>query len=170
MIKVKNVKDIIDAIYDDDFNKLPEKIEVAGIIFKKNNEWKNYYSDDGIENCLTSMEGERINRLLDIPVEIIKESNYQKIPYKKIKVKLKSLAEELNDGRKINWKDYNQAKYSIIYDHDDKCISYRASYTSQEPEIIYCLDDDFKKKAIEEIGEENLINYIIGGNTNESTN
>lgn len=73
---------------------------------------------------------------------------------------LMDLADELNDGRKIEWNDENQCKYFIYYDcgNDtlEKTCAMKWKYLGQ----IYCLDKKFKDKAIEKIGEDRLKNLF----------
>ena len=55
---------------------------------------------------------------------------------------LMDLAEELNNGEKIDWNDNQQCKYTIFYNF--------------EFGQIYCLDGAFLEKAIEKIGKDKL--------------
>lgn len=70
---------------------------------------------------------------------------------------LMDLAEELNNGEEIDWKNDNQEKYLICYDSNIEELS---SYIHSNIKFIgqiYCLDEDFLEKAKERIGEERLI-------------
>lgn len=78
-----------------------------------------------------------------------------------IETKLKNIAERLNNGRKIDWEDKRQSKFSISYDF----IDYKKIYCSlschyKSQGTIYCLDKHFLDVAKKEIGEENLIKYF----------
>ena len=55
---------------------------------------------------------------------------------------LMDLAEELNNGEKIDWNDNQQCKYTFFYNF--------------EFGQIYCLDGAFLEKAIEKIGKDKL--------------
>lgn len=74
--------------------------------------------------------------------------------------KLRDLALRLNKGEAIDWKNYNINKY-YIYAHcrndgENKLDwSYNQSY--KEVGNIYCLDPDFLRIALDEIGEEDLM-------------
>lgn len=73
---------------------------------------------------------------------------------------LEDIARRLNKGRKINWGYDEQPKYLIELYGDvivtDLFYSYKAQGT------VYCLDENFKNVAIQEIGEERLKKYLRG--------
>ena len=69
---------------------------------------------------------------------------------------LMDLAEELNNGEKIDWNDNQQCKYTIFYDFEDNFLNRNNAYVCKELGQIYCLDGDFLKKAIKKIGEDKL--------------
>lgn len=79
-----------------------------------------------------------------------------------VKYELQELADKLNNGEKIDWSNSEQEKYYLIYDNICEEVDYKNSFYMQIPEIIYCLDKDFKDKAIEKIGKERLIKYLKG--------
>lgn len=70
---------------------------------------------------------------------------------------LMDLAEELNNGEKIDWNDKGQYKNSLYYDYDSDTLEQESIYGYKELGQIYCLDDNFKKKAVEKIGVDKLI-------------
>lgn len=69
---------------------------------------------------------------------------------------LMDLAEELNNGEKIDWNDNQQCKYTIYYDFEDNFLNRNNAYVCKEFGQIYCLDGDFVEKAIEKIGKDKL--------------
>ena len=69
---------------------------------------------------------------------------------------LMGLAEELNNGEKIDWNDNQQCKYTIYYDFEDNFLNRNNAYVCKEFGQIYCLDGDFLEKAIEKIGKDKL--------------
>ncbi len=75
----------------------------------------------------------------------------------KIYSELKNLAEELNEGEKIDWENGKQNKYSISYDAVKlkKFNQYNYVYNKDIGQI-YCLDEDFLEIAKEKIGEDRL--------------
>ena len=91
--------------------------------------------------------------------EIAKEKKFFKMY---IENKLENIADELNKGQKIDWKDSEQVKYCISYDFKADslgCYDYReVKHIGQ----IYCLDRNFLEVAKQEIGEDNLIKYFTG--------
>ena len=70
---------------------------------------------------------------------------------------LMDLAEELNNGEKINWNDEAQFKYVIYYNYEENSLEKTYAYSSKDLGQIYCLDENFKEKAIEKIGKDKLI-------------
>jgi len=70
---------------------------------------------------------------------------------------LMDLAEELNNGEKIDWNDNQQCKYTIYYSFKCDTLDEGIAYVCKEFGQIYCLDEDFLKKAIEKIGKDKLI-------------
>lgn len=78
---------------------------------------------------------------------------------------LEDLARRLNSNGKIDWDNQNQRKYFINYycniiNKEGLRIDWHKCMQAQG--IIYCLDENFIKEAIKEIGEQNLISYIKG--------
>lgn len=69
---------------------------------------------------------------------------------------LMDLADELNNGEKIDWNDNQQCKYAIFYDFEANFLNRTNAYVCKEFGQIYCLDGDFVEKAIEKIGKDKL--------------
>jgi hypothetical protein len=81
----------------------------------------------------------------------------------KTKVELKALADELNGEEVIDWSNLNQDKYYLIYAVYNNRIGYSTSELCMISGNVYCLDENFKTKAIERIGEQRLIDMIKAG-------
>lgn len=81
----------------------------------------------------------------------------------KTKGELRVLAEELNGGEVINWETLCQYKYHLYCDNRKDNLEQDYNNQFQKQGIIYCLDPDFKDKAIDRIGEERLIKMIKAG-------
>lgn len=79
------------------------------------------------------------------------------IEKQKIYIKLKNLAERLNNGKKFDWNDIDKDKYYIYYDYANKELRKEYNNSNQNQGTIYCLDENFLKIAKKEIGEENLL-------------
>ena len=69
---------------------------------------------------------------------------------------LMDLAEELNNGEKIDWNDNQQCKYTIYYRFKCDTLDDGIAYVCKEFGQIYCLDEDFLEKAIKKIGKDKL--------------
>lgn len=78
----------------------------------------------------------------------------------KTEIKLRKLADELNNDEKIDWRNEKQNKYYLYYNHQYEEIDFSWELIAEQSHEIYCLDEDFKEKAIEKIGREKLINYL----------
>lgn len=79
-----------------------------------------------------------------------------------IRRKLEDLARRLNEDKEINWNNSNQIKYHIMYNFERRYLDYAINYKYKDEGCIYCLNNNFLKEAIKEIGEEQLIDYIKG--------
>lgn len=69
---------------------------------------------------------------------------------------LMDLAEELNNGEKIDWHNEYQCKFPIYYSFKCDTLDEGIAYVCKEFGQIYCLDEDFLKKAIKKIGKDKL--------------
>lgn len=97
-----------------------------------------------------------------------REEAEKRVRHLKIKQQLKSIAFRLNNGVEIDWNDDNQTKYSFGYDFaDEELRQYSAHYISAHyikcTGSIYCLDYDFKDIAVSEIGEADLLDFVMNG-------
>lgn len=80
-----------------------------------------------------------------------------------IRRQLEDIARRLNNNKTLNWKSQCQHKYSIYFDYrEDKIDTYPTTVPYKEQGAVYCLDKNFKDIAIQEIGEERLIQYLKG--------
>ena len=78
----------------------------------------------------------------------------------KIKTEIKSIANELNENKKIDWNDDTQTKYFLRYEHNSLEVGYGCNRTWKTGGTIYCLDSDFMNVCIKRIGQERLENYL----------
>ena len=78
-----------------------------------------------------------------------------------VRRQLEDIARRLNKGQKIDWNDNNQLKYCVGFDFPLDIISIGALYRKLQGSV-YCLSDEFKDVAIQEIGEERLKKYFKG--------
>lgn len=67
---------------------------------------------------------------------------------------LMDLAEELNNGEKINWNNDKQQKFYICFNGNKLVQGY--TYTIIEIGQIYCLNENIFGKAVEKIGVDKL--------------
>ena len=129
---------------------------------KKNKRWRAEYNKDYyfINNVLDIDGSTEDNCLIDDKRH--KLMNYfatreeaQKVANKiKTYIELKQLAEELNGDEEIDWKDGTQGKYHIYYCQKEEFYTERNTINNNFG--VYCLDANFKDKALEQIGEERL--------------
>lgn len=73
---------------------------------------------------------------------------------------LEDIARRLNKGVEINWNEELQYKWYIAYDTFDLLTYCVCGHKVQG--VIYCLDSDFLRIAIQEIGKERLEKYLRG--------
>ena len=77
-----------------------------------------------------------------------------------IRRQLEDIAQRLNKGQKIDWDNIKQSKHCIELQYDDIITNF---YTARKIQgTVYCLDENFKATAIQEIGEERLRKYLKG--------
>lgn len=79
-----------------------------------------------------------------------------------VRRQLEDIAKRLNEGREIDWSDEEQEKYFIFLDCRTQRIERDYNLRSKIQGVIYCLDDNFRKIAIQKIGEERLKKYLKG--------
>ena len=73
---------------------------------------------------------------------------------------LEDIARRLNKGIKIDWYDNEQSKYCIELYCNDIITNFYYGHKTQG--AVYCLDENFKDIAIQEIGEERLKAHLRG--------
>lgn len=73
---------------------------------------------------------------------------------------LMNLAEELNEGKKIDWNETSQKKFYICYDYYNEELSLCYHYNVKDTCQICCLSENFLKIALERIGEDRLENLF----------
>lgn len=75
---------------------------------------------------------------------------------------LEDIARKLNKGQKIDWSLTEQTKYYIAYDTVEKGLYCSYNHYNQIAGVVYCVDMNFCKVAIEKIGEQRLKKYLRG--------
>lgn len=75
---------------------------------------------------------------------------------------LEDIARRLNKGKKIDWNDEKQTKSFIFLDCATQLIKRDCNIRHKFQGVVYCLDTNFRKIAIQEIGEERLKKYLRG--------
>lgn len=74
---------------------------------------------------------------------------------------LEDIARRLNKGKKIDWSNGEQIKYCIVINEDND-IRLSVCYTHKTEGTVYCLKENIRDIAIQEIGKERLKNYLRG--------
>lgn len=77
-----------------------------------------------------------------------------------IRRQLEDIARRLNKGIKIDWNNTEQSKYCIELYFNNIVTDFYYGYKTQG--TVYCLDENFKDVAIQEIDEERLKAYLGG--------
>lgn len=79
--------------------------------------------------------------------------------------RLQRIANRLNGKKEIDWNNFSQIKYSIAgyYDEDAKkdVLFQREAFTKIQAGVIYCLSSKFLDLAIQDIGEEELTEFVL---------
>ena len=79
-----------------------------------------------------------------------------------VRKQLEDIARRLNKGQKIDWSDEDQTKSFIFLDCKTQLIERDSNLRNKIQGVVYCLDNNFRKIAIQEIGEERLKKYLRG--------
>lgn len=77
-----------------------------------------------------------------------------------IRRQLEDIARRLNKGIKIDWNNTEQSKYCIELYFNNIVTNFYYGHKTQG--TVYCLDENFKDVAIQEIDEERLKAYLGG--------
>lgn len=62
----------------------------------------------------------------------------------------------------IDWQDDTNEKWNIFYDFEDKKLYYTEHYICKEQGTIYASSEQILKDAVEFVGEDNVIKYVLG--------
>jgi hypothetical protein len=152
-------------------NQLQEKINNL----EKQDKKRKWQPQKGEEyyfiNDIGNIERRKYDRILMKDIWLTSQGNYFRTQKEaatylfnlRTKAELRALAEGLNGDRVINWNDTRQDKHSIIYNGKTGTIDNNVFSFLRAPSLIYCLDENFGDKAIEQIGEQRLIDMIRSG-------
>lgn len=79
--------------------------------------------------------------------------------------RLQKIANRLNGEKEIDWSNFSQVKYAIVghYNKDKKkVVLYQGeTFAKIHAGVIYCLSSKFLDLAIQDIGEEELENFVL---------
>lgn len=82
------------------------------------------------------------------------------LEHKKIRRQLEEIAARLNKGRGIDFYELLPSKYFLYYDFANGEIKQWDYSHDKMQGTIYCIDENFKDAAIQEIGEDRLKEYL----------
>ena len=86
------------------------------------------------------------------------EEAQKEIDRRLIKAKLNEIANRLNGGQVINWDSAIQRKYYL--NSDSGALNLSFSLINKMEGTTYCLSEDFLEVAVDEIGEQELFDYM----------
>ena len=164
----RNIKELNEAIetMEKELSKLKGKVEKAKQEIPKPTIGEEYYivTENG-DVTQSIYEGDSID-LARISIDnysTTKQKAIKRSEMIKVKKKLKDLANRENKGVAIDWENFQQYKYCITLENENKkvCNSYTRHY--QGIGNIYCLAQNFRQIAIKEIGEDLIIELIKSG-------
>ena len=139
-------------------NKESEK-EIFVIYEQAYNYDYEYYKENGMK--IVDMAQNYLDFIVKYGIAYATKGARDKALFKiEIETKLKNIAERLNTGRKIDWKDADKEKFYICYDYINKRLLLDNGYWCKDQGVIYCLDENFLNVAKQEIGEDQLIKYL----------
>ena len=88
------------------------------------------------------------------------EEAQKEIDRRLIKAKLNEIANRLNDGQVIQWNSAIQRKYYLNLDSEESSLHLNFSIIDKIEGVTYCLSEDFLEVAVDEIGEQELFDYM----------
>ena len=63
----------------------------------------------------------------------------------------------------LDWNDDDCIKCFVWYNYEEKCMRYAVSYTTNKSQgTIYASSERILKNAVEFVGEDNVIKYVLG--------
>lgn len=116
----------------------------AGII-----DWAYWYDDDEIDNW----------RWLNGNVFKNEEEAEEHNKKLEIQAQFRNFVQERND--ELDWENVEQDKYHLYYSHNNQEISIGCMWMCEAQGIIYASSEKILRDAIVEIGEYNVIKYIL---------
>lgn len=87
------------------------------------------------------------------------EEAQKEIDRRLIKAKLNDIANRLNGGQIINWDSAIQRKYHLTLSNEGS-LNLSFSLIDKIEGATYCLSQDFLEVAVDEIGEQVLLDYM----------
>lgn len=87
------------------------------------------------------------------------EEAQREIDRRLIKAKLNEIANRLNGGQVINWDSAIQRKYYLNLSNEGS-LNLSFSLIDKTEGATYCLSEDFLEVAVDEIGEQELFDYM----------
>lgn len=139
------------------------------VVEEKKNWWKpeldeKYYIvyDDGSVDY-NNYDGDYDDKLFMAIGNCFQTEEQAKFMVEKLKVihELEKFAFE-NNEKEINWSEYSQLKYTIVFDHQSHDLGLDVWSVNQDsPFNIYFTSKKIAKEAIETIGEERIKNTIL---------
>ena len=88
------------------------------------------------------------------------EEAQREIDRRLIKAKLNEIANRLNGGQVIKWDSAIQRKYYLELDSEEPSLHLNFSIIDKIEGVTYCLSQDFLEVAVDEIGEQELFDYM----------
>ena len=88
------------------------------------------------------------------------EEAQKEIDRRLIKAKLNEIANRLNGGQVIQWSSAIQRKYYLNLDSEESSLHLNFSIIDKIEGVTYCLSQDFLEVAVDEIGEQELFDYM----------
>lgn len=144
-----------------------EQLKQLGIEVGKNKRWRAEYKGDyfyvSTNNVAVSEREDNLepdNFRYDTHNYFKTEEEAQKYAeVLEVKRQLMKFADEHNE--KIDWDKLNEPKYYLYLTRPTDGIIISNTYRAKMPEIIYFSSTDIAQKAIDTIGAENIIKYLI---------
>lgn len=115
-----------------------------------------------VRNCYNTTENRKNVKRIEMGNYFYKEIEAERfVNYIKYSNLLRKFIEEFDEAE-LDWKNTQQVKIYIYYNHTHECICFEEARSYQIPGVIYASDETVLQRAIDYIGEENIKKYILG--------
>lgn len=144
--------------------ELKEEFNKSGEISKPELQDRYYFlqSTGQVRNCYNTTENSKNAKRIEMGNYFYNKADAEKfVNFVKYSNLLRKYIEEFDDAE-LDWDNTQQVKIYTYYNHTHKCICFEEARAYQIPGVIYASNETVLQRAIDYVGEDNVIKYIFG--------